>query len=105
MAMTREESAMVGLEIVAYAGDARSKLLMALNAAKAKDFAKADSLIAEANSLLNEAHKVQTQMIQEEASGQEHDLGFIMIHAQDHVMGAILLRDLMQHFIELYKAS
>jgi len=39
--MNREEVTLLGFEIVAYAGDARSKLLEALKAAEAGDFAKA----------------------------------------------------------------
>ncbi len=46
--MNREEVTLLGFEIVAYAGDARSKLLEALKAAEAGDFAKADSLVEEA---------------------------------------------------------
>ena len=37
--MNREEVTLLGFEIVAYAGDARSKLLEALNAAQAGEFA------------------------------------------------------------------
>ena len=36
---------LLGFEIVAYAGDARSKLLEALKAAENGDFAKADSCL------------------------------------------------------------
>ena len=41
--MNREEVTLLGFEIVAYAGDARSKLLEALKAAEAGDFMKADT--------------------------------------------------------------
>ena len=43
--MNREEVTLLGFEIVAYAGDARSKLLAALKAAEEGDFAKADTLV------------------------------------------------------------
>ena len=36
--MTKEEVSMIGFEIVAYSGDARSKLLLAVEKAKQKDF-------------------------------------------------------------------
>ncbi len=45
--MNREEVQLLGFEIVAFAGDARSKFLEALTAAQAGDFAKADALIEE----------------------------------------------------------
>lgn len=36
--MTKEEVSMIGFEIVAYSGDARSKLLLAVEKAKQKRF-------------------------------------------------------------------
>ena len=47
--MTKEEASMIGFEIVAYSGDARSKLLLAVEKAKQKEFGECDKLIAEAN--------------------------------------------------------
>ena len=78
--MNREEVTLLGFEIVAYAGDARSKLLEALKAAEAGDFAKADALVEEANGCI-----------------------VTMMHGQDHLMTTILLKDMMHHLIELYK--
>lgn len=50
--MTKEEASMIGFEIVAYSGDARSKLLLAVEKAKQKEFGECDKLIAEANECL-----------------------------------------------------
>lgn len=44
--MNREEATLLGFEIVAYAGDARSKLLEALNAAQAGEYDRAEELVA-----------------------------------------------------------
>ena len=41
--MNKEEVQLLGFEIVAYAGDARSKLVEALNAAEKGDFDKPES--------------------------------------------------------------
>ena len=65
--MTKEEATMVAFEIVAYSGDARSKLLMAVEKAKAGDLVTADRLVAEANECLVDAHKAQTDLLQQEA--------------------------------------
>ena len=45
----------------------------------------------------------QTKILAQEASGEELDIGFIFIHGQDHLMTTLLLRDLIQDFIALYK--
>ena len=54
--MNKEEVQLLGFEIVAYAGDARSKLMEALKAAENGDFTKAESLVEEAGSCIAEAH-------------------------------------------------
>ena len=56
--MTKEEITMVGFEIVAYSGEARSKLLLALEKAKEQHFDECNSLIEQANDCLNDAHPI-----------------------------------------------
>lgn len=100
--MNREEVTLLGFEIVAYAGDARSKLLEALKAAEAGDFEKADALVEEAGSCIAEAHHAQTSLLTKEASGEDLAYSVTMMHGQDHDDN-YLVKDLMHHLIELYK--
>ena len=88
---------------MAYAGDARSKLLEALKAAEVGDFAKADALVEEANGCIAEAHHAQTSLLTKEAAGEDLAYSVTMMHGQDHLMTTILLKDMMHHLIELYK--
>lgn len=101
--MTKEEVAMIGFEVVAFAGEARSKLMEALNSAELGDFIKSDELIAEANESIVQAHRSQTEMLAAEAGGENIEVGFIMVHAQDHLMTTMLLKDTMRHLINIYK--
>ena len=101
--MNRDEVQLLGFEIVAYAGDARSKLLEALNAAKDSEFDKAEQLVEEANECIANAHKAQTNLLAQEAKGEDIAYSITMIHGQDHLMTTLLLKDLMKHLIELYK--
>ena len=101
--MNKEEVQLLGFEIVAYAGDARSKLIEALKAAENGDFAKAESLVEEAGSCIAEAHKSQTTMLAQEAAGEQIPYCITMMHGQDHLMTTILLKDVIHHLIELYK--
>lgn len=103
--MNREDVTLLGFEIVAYAGDARSKMLEALKAAQDGDFVKAEQLVKDAEGCLNDAHKAQTSLLQKEATGEDIAYSITMMHGQDHLMTAILLQDLMKHLIELYKRS
>ena len=101
--MTKEEATMVAFEIVAYSGDARSKLLMAVEKAKNGDLEAADKLIKDAEECLVDAHKAQTDLLQQEARGDNVEEGFIMVHGQDHLMTTLLLKDIIGTLIDVYK--
>lgn len=101
--MNKDEVGMIGFEIVAYAGEARSKLLDALNKAKDGDFDEAERLVAEAEEGIVGAHNAQTDLLAKEASGEEIEYSVIMMHGQDHLMTTILLKDLINHLIGFYK--
>ncbi len=101
--MEKNELIMVGFEIVAYAGDARSTLLELLKDIRKGNFDNVEERLREADENLHLAHQAQTKILAEEAAGQDMELGFIFIHSQDHLMTTILLRDIITDFIELYK--
>lgn len=101
--MTKDEATMIGFEIVAYSGDARAKLLLAIERAKNGKFDECKALIAEANECLNDAHKSQTTLLQQEARGENVEIGFITVHAQDHLMTTILLKDIINSLLDIYK--
>lgn len=103
--MNKEEVAMIGFEVVAYAGEARSKLMEALSEAERRNFVRAEELVEEANTSLMAAHKSQTQMLAAEASGESIEVGFIMVHAQDHLMTTMLLKDTIKHLFNIYKKA
>ncbi|MGG5316607.1 PTS lactose/cellobiose transporter subunit IIA [Enterococcus sp. AZ072] len=101
--MNKNELQMLGFEIVAYSGDARSSLLRLLKEIRAGNFSNVEDKVHEADENLKLAHNAQTQVLSNEASGEDLELGFIFIHGQDHLMTTLLLRDLVQDFIELYQ--
>ncbi len=101
--MTKEEATMIGFEIVAYSGDARSKLLLAIEKAKTKQFNECQALIDQANECLNDAHRAQTELLQLEARGESIEIGFITVHAQDHLMTTLLLKDIVKNLMDIYK--
>lgn len=101
--MNREEITLLGFEIVSYAGDARSKLLEALKAAEAGEFKKAEELVEAANTCIVEAHHAQTSLLQKEAAGEDLAFSVTLMHGQDHLMTTVLLKDLIQHLINIYR--
>ena len=101
--MDKAEVTNVGFEVVAYSGDARTKLLQAVAEAKAGRIEACQPLIDEAQELLNDAHNSQTARLGAEAAGEDVELGFIMVHAQDHLMTTVLLKDIVANLIDIYR--
>ena len=65
--MTKDELSMVGFEIVAYSGDARSTLLSLLKEMRAGNFEHVEEKLKEADENINLAHQSQTKILQQEA--------------------------------------
>ena len=102
--MNKEEVAMIGFEIVAYSGEARSKFLEAIKKVKAGSTKEdVQVLIDEGNESLNLAHASQTKLLAMEAGGEDVELGFIFVHGQDHLMTSILLKDVLEFLMDIYK--
>lgn len=103
MTVTAEEMTNVSFEIVAYSGDARSKLLLALQKTKAGELDEARALVSEAQECLNDAHRAQTSLLTAEARGESLEIGFISVHAQDHLMTTLLLKDIISTLFDIYR--
>lgn len=91
------------LNIIIHAGNAKAKLYEALQASKENDFDKADKLLKEADEEILNAHKIQTKLIQGEASGDKTELSMLLIHSQDHLMTCMSEKNLIREIIELRK--
>lgn len=101
--MNKEELTMISFEIVSYSGEARSKLLLALEKAKQQRFDECEKLVQEAETALVDAHNVQMDVMQQEALGNAVEMGFIMVHAQDHLMTTLLFKDIIGTLIDVYR--
>lgn len=100
---TKQEISMIGFEIVAYAGDAQTDLIAAIDAARKGDFEQAEALHKSATDALIGAHDTQTKLLAQEAGGGELDVTFIMVHAQDTLMTTMILEKQVRFFIDEYK--
>ncbi|WP_144555500.1 PTS lactose/cellobiose transporter subunit IIA [Bacillus sp. X1(2014)] len=101
--MNKEELYNHAFQLILHSGNAKSLAMEAMYAAKEGNFDEAEAKLAEADSAFNEAHHVQTDLIHKEAGGDEFNLPLIMIHAQDHLMNSLTLKDLAREIIELHK--
>lgn len=101
--MTSEELELTMIEIVALSGDARTKLLTAVKKAKAGDLDTAKALVEDAQNLLNDAHTSQTDLLTAEARGEVTSPTVLLVHAQDHLMTTMLLRDVIDALMDIYR--
>lgn len=92
------------MQIIANSGEARSKSLKASRVAREGDFEQAEVFLKEAKENLTAAHKVQTQLIQAEGRGEKTEISILMIHAQDHLMNSLTVRELVVEIVEEAKA-
>lgn len=101
--MTTEELQMAAFGIILSSGNARTLVHEAFAAMREGDYDKARDLLEESNEQMLEAHHAQTKLLQEYASGTEIKIEIIMVHAQDHLMTSMTLREVAIEMLELYK--
>ncbi|WP_284138985.1 MULTISPECIES: PTS lactose/cellobiose transporter subunit IIA [unclassified Virgibacillus] len=103
MSEATEEIQMISFQIILHAGNARSYAMEAIALAKDYRFREAREKIADADEAFNEAHHMQTKLLQEEASGNPTVVTVILVHAQDHLMTAMTVKDLANEMITMYE--
>lgn len=89
--------------IIMHGGNARSYAMQAMQEARVGNFDASLKLMEASDEALNEAHQIQTNLIQDEVRGESVEISLLMIHAQDHLMNAMTVRDLAVEIIEGYK--
>ena len=88
--------------LILHGGNGRSSAMEAIMSAKAGKMEEARAKIQEASESLNQAHHIQTALITREIEVDPVQISLLMVHAQDHLMNAITVKDLAVEFIDLY---
>lgn len=91
------------LQIIVSGGSARSFAMEAIINAKSGKINDARESISKAEKELMNAHQIQTKLIQDEAAGNKTEISLLMVHAQDHLMNAITVKDMAKEFVDLYE--
>lgn len=99
--MDNQSEIIMGL--IANGGNARSLAMKAMYAAKAGNFEEAQELLKASNESILKAHNMQTQLLTKEASGERSKVSLLMVHAQDHLMNAMTVKDLATEIVDIYK--
>ncbi|WP_312982735.1 PTS lactose/cellobiose transporter subunit IIA [Atlantibacter sp.] len=92
------------MELIANSGYARSLVFQAIRCAREQqDFAQAQDMMHQAQEALSSAHHVQTRLIEMDEGSGKIPVHLVMVHAQDHLMNAIMLMELGQEIIALHQ--
>ncbi|EHK0943740.1 TPA: PTS N,N'-diacetylchitobiose transporter subunit IIA [Citrobacter farmeri] len=98
-----EELEEVVMGLIINSGQARSLAYAALKQAKQGDFAAAKTMMEQSRMALNEAHLVQTKLIEGDQGEGKMKVSLVLVHAQDHLMTSMLARELVTELIELHE--
>lgn len=101
--MNTEELQVAAFEIILYSGNARTMVHAAFADMREGNYESAAEQLEVANSELLMAHQAQTKLLSEYANGVEIKIEIIMVHAQDHLMTSMTLREVALEMLELYK--
>lgn len=101
--MEKEKVDLVAFEIIAFSGEARFLIHEAFKHMRAKEFEKAKDLLTKSEAEIQKAHKSQTDLLHSYASGEEIKIEIIMVHAQDHLMTTMTLKEVAYELLALYE--
>ncbi|WP_034916726.1 PTS lactose/cellobiose transporter subunit IIA [Erwinia sp. 9145] len=91
------------MELLISAGEARSHAMSAIQFARKRQWAQADEALAASLDASKGAHHIQTQLIGADEGCGKVPVTLILVHAQDHLMNAMLCRDLAEEIVLLRK--
>jgi cellobiose PTS system EIIA component len=97
-----ENMELICFNIISNAGAAKSSFLDALSAIKIKQFDSAKAKLKEGEHFLREAHKTHMGIISQEASGIKTEFSLLLMHAEDQINTAEIIKILVDELIQLY---
>lgn len=97
-----EALSMQAMEIITYAGMAKSSYVNALKQAKQGDKELAARTIKDGDRMLAKAHESHFGLLQKEAQTGEPQVSLMILHAEDQLMGCETVRLLAEELMELY---
>lgn len=96
-----QDMELIVFEIISNGGNAKALVYEAIEVSENGKFKEARELLNEADTFLNKAHQVQTDLIQKEAAGERSEVTVLFVHAQDHLMTSIEVRTLAENIIRM----
>lgn len=91
------------MELIINAGEARSYAMQALYAAKQGNWSEVDAQLTASSAASKRAHDVQTMLIGMDEGCGKVPVNLVLVHAQDHIMTAMLAREMIEELIAIHR--
>lgn len=92
------------MQLILHAGTGRSMVMEAVKELlKDSDIEAAKKKIEAAGKEIGQAHDIQTALMSAECDGEDIEKSILLIHAQDHFMSALVVRDMGQLMVSMYE--
>lgn len=98
-----EKTIQSAMQIILHAGNARLKCKEALDCIANINFESAQEKMKEAQIEITEAHKYQTDAIQDETRGEKKEYSLLFAHAQDTLMTIYSEINIAKQMIQVFK--
>ena len=105
MDQTKETLQVTAFELILHSGNARTRIHEAYDLMEKNEFTAADQKLLAAHDELILAHHVQTTLLQIFAKGEEIIIEIILVHAQDHLMTTMTLKEVAERMKLLYQRT
>lgn len=101
--MDAKELQAAAFQIILSSGEGRALTQEAYGLMRTGDFEAAEAKLAAASDTFVSAHHAQTDFLTAFASGEDITMDILMVHAQDHLMTGMAMREVAFEMMELYK--
>lgn len=91
------------MELIFYAGNAKSMALQAVMKAEDNELEAAKNLLNDAKLEIHKAHEIQTDLMTREIQGEPIEKTILLIHSQDHFMAANTTIELGERLLKLHE--
>lgn len=91
------------MELIFYAGNAKSMALQAVMKAEDNQLTEAKNMMEEAKQEIHKAHEIQTNLMTKEIQGEPIEKSILLIHSQDHFMSANTTIELGERLIKIHE--
>lgn len=99
-----EQISQVAMQVITYAGLAKSSYLEALKYYRENDQIAYEQSMSNGDESFSQAHEAHLQLLQQEMNTQEPQITMLMAHAEDQLMSAETIKTLIQEIILLIES-